>query len=183
MGRGDLGATEPLSMIASASRELVDSMSDIVWAINPRRDRLSDLVQRMRRFASDIFTARDIQFSFRSLDIASDVKVGADTRRQVFLIFKESVNNAARHSGCTRAEIEFHIEKDWLVLSLRDNGKGFDPGEVIEGHGLMSMRERANELGGALILVSEPGRGTEVTLRVPVGRYHPALRRKKPPPE
>jgi signal transduction histidine kinase len=179
MGRGDMRATEPLSMIASASRELVDSMSDIVWAINPRRDRLNDLVQRMRRFASDIFTARDIQFSFRTSEFASGARVGADTRRQVFLIFKESINNAARHSGCTEADIEFGMERDWLVLTLKDNGKGFDRAEVNEGHGLMSMCERARELGGTLELTTEPGRGTVVTLRVPVGRYHPTLWRKK----
>jgi signal transduction histidine kinase len=56
----DPRVTEPLAKISSASRELVDSISDIVWAINPRRDRLRDLLQRMRRFASDIFHARKI---------------------------------------------------------------------------------------------------------------------------
>src|SRR6185369_8001460 len=115
-----------LSLMARVSREAVDSMSDIVWAINPQRDHLRDLARRMRRFASETFPARDIDFTFHSPGIEQDVKLGADVRRQVFLIFKESVNNIVRHSGCTRAEVEVQIRGPWLVLTIADNGKGID---------------------------------------------------------
>src|SRR5207247_11316470 len=84
---------EPLAIIATASRDLVDSMSDIVWAINPKKDHLSDLVQRMRRFASDLFTARQIEFSFNAPGDEQALKVGADLRRQVLLICTEAVKN------------------------------------------------------------------------------------------
>src|SRR5207244_7959424 len=62
--RNDPPATKSLAQIAGTSRELVDSMSDIVWAVDPRKDHLSDLTQRMRRFASEVFAARDIEFRF-----------------------------------------------------------------------------------------------------------------------
>jgi signal transduction histidine kinase len=96
------------------------------------------------------------------------MKVGTDVRRQVFLIFKESINNAVRHSGCTEAEIDFKIEKDRLTLRVSDNGKGLGLNSDGDGHGLMSMRERARELGGTLNLTSNNGKGTTLLLHVPM---------------
>jgi signal transduction histidine kinase len=155
-------------MIASASRELIDSMSDIVWAINPQKDHMSDLIKRMRLFASDIFTARNIKFRFNAPGSDQDIRMGANIRREVFLIFKESVNNLVRHSGCTEAEIEFRVENDQLALRVSDNGSGFDITEQSEGHGLASMRERARHMGGDFEIQSSSDRGTTVNLRLPV---------------
>jgi len=143
-------------------------MSEIVWAINPNRDHLADLSQRMRHFASDLLTARQINFHFRVLDFDGDIKVGANVRREFFLIFKEGVNNIARHSACTEADIELHADGDNLVLTLNDNGKGFDANEKRSGHGLMSMRERTRLLGGRLEIDSAPGRGASLKFTVPL---------------
>ena len=159
---------EPLAVIATASRDLVDSMSDIVWAINPNKDHLSDLVQRMRRFASDLFTARQIEFTFSAPGEEQALKIGADLRRQVFLIFKEAVNNVARHSECTEAQIELRIENRSLTIKVADNGSGLDPADMNEGHGLASMRTRAKELDGELQITSNDGRGTTILLTVPL---------------
>src|SRR5262249_51318768 len=95
--------SETLQIIAGLSRDLVDSMNDIVWAINPRRDHLSDLIQHMRRFASDVLTAAEVEFTFLAPSPQHDIKLGADMRREIFLILKESVNNAVRHSCCGEA--------------------------------------------------------------------------------
>jgi signal transduction histidine kinase len=155
-------------VIAGASRDLVDSMSDIVWAINPNKDHLRDLIQRMRRFASDLFTARRIEFSFDAPGEEQTLKIGADLRRQVFLIFKEAVNNVARHSKCTEAQIEMRIEHRWLTVRVADNGPGFDSSQASEGQGLVSMRARAKELGGKLEISSNDETGTTVLLKVPL---------------
>jgi ligand-binding sensor domain-containing protein len=93
--------TTLLSEIAGISRELVDSMSDIVWAINPEHDRVSNLAHRMRRFATDLLGGLKIGLHFRSSAAADDLKIGADVRRQVYLIFKEGIHNIARHSGAS----------------------------------------------------------------------------------
>lgn len=167
--RDDSQVSEPLSMISRASYELVSSMSDIVWAINPNKDSLSDLAHRMRRFASDTLGARNIAFQFRA-PVERDLRLGANIRREVFLIFKESLNNLARHSGCAEADIEFQITDDRLMLRVADNGKGFDSAESNDGHGLLSMRERAKGIGGRLDLVSARGKGTTVMLVVPLGQ-------------
>ena len=155
-------------MIANSSRELVDSMSDIVWAINPQKDHLSDLSQRMRTLASDVFTARSIDFRFRAPDAETDIQLGANIRREVFLIFKESINNMVKHSGCVRADIEFTLAKDHLYLRLTDDGHGFDVSSDSDGHGLMSMRERAKGLGAELEIISHVDAGTTITLQVPL---------------
>jgi signal transduction histidine kinase len=141
-------------------------MSDIVWAINPQKDHLSDLTLRMRRFASDVFTARNISFSLREPDEEQDIRLGANIRREVFLIFKESINNLVRHSGCSEATIKFQIADGRLALEVRDNGKGFDPSEDGEGHGLMSMRARAKDIGGKFEIISNVNSGTTVSLEV-----------------
>ena len=159
--------TKPLARIASLSRESVDSMSDIVWAINPQKDRLSNLTQRMRHFADEVFSARDIKFRF-SAPVEQEKEMGADIRRHVFLIFKEGVNNIVRHSACTEVEIEFQIERAWIRLTMRDNGRGFEPDEVKDGHGLMSLQRRARSLGGELqVTSSSNGHGTSITLQIP----------------
>jgi signal transduction histidine kinase/ligand-binding sensor domain-containing protein len=178
--RGDKKALEPLNNIIRVSNELVDSMSDIVWAINPMKDHLNDLLQRMRRFASDIFTARHIAFSFNTI-ADNNIELGANLRREVFLVFKESVNNVVKHSGCAKAEIEFHVDGDWLMLTVRDDGKGFDAAAAVVGglnptpswkggNGIVSMRKRAAEMGGQFEIASTNGKGTTTTLRVPVSR-------------
>ncbi len=160
---------QPLVDIAGLSRELVDSMSDIVWAIDPEQDRLDDLIHRMRRFAADLFSYNGVRVRFQADGAEKNPRVDVDIRRQVFLIFKESLNNAARHSGCSEVEIRLQLGGGWLELALADNGRGFDSARVQCGHGLASMAERAKQLGGALALETAPGRGAVLKLRVPLG--------------
>jgi ligand-binding sensor domain-containing protein/two-component sensor histidine kinase len=168
MGAAGNPADKSLSSIATISRESVASMRDIVWAINPRRDRLLDLTRRMRGFASDIFTSRNIEFRFSAPEGDRALRLSPKVRRDVFLIFKEAVNNVARHSECAKAAIEVHVESRHLVLSVADDGKGFDASQVIEGQGLLSMRQRAESFGGQLEIISRVGTGTTVRLKVPV---------------
>jgi len=160
-----------LGRIAAISRELVESMGDIVWAINPNRDRVGDLLQRMRHYASDTLTGKTIDFNFPSPGLARELEVGADVRREVLLIFKEAVNNIVRHAGCRRVDIGVQIDRDGLVLRVADDGEGLPPVNAREpGHGLLSMCERATRLRGTLDVDSRPGGGTIVMLRMPLRR-------------
>jgi signal transduction histidine kinase/ligand-binding sensor domain-containing protein len=165
---GHPGAATRVSVIAQAAREVLDSMNDIVWAINPRHDRIHGLAQRMRRFIGDVFAARGIAFSFRAPGDERVVRVAADVRRHVFLIFKEAVNNIVRHSGATEADVEMHVDGSRLVLTIRDNGRGFDIADIRDGNGLVSMQDRARAMGGHLDVVSGAGTGTTVRLAVPL---------------
>lgn len=168
VGSTDVSLADPLSSIAGLARELVDSMSDIVWAINPNKDHLSDLSQRMRHFSSDVLTSRQIALRFRTPALERDIPVGANVRRELFLIFKEAVNNIARHARCTCANLDLSAEVDGLVLRVSDNGRGFDVAHADTGHGLASMRQRTEALGGQLEVISAPGYGTALTFVIPL---------------
>ena len=166
----------PLERIKNVSKELVAVMSDVVWAINPNKDFLHDLVLRMRRFASDVFTGRGIKFEFHAPKIEGNLSLGANIRREVFAIFKESVNNSVKYSECTNALVDFQIEENLLILKIEDNGKGFDMNEILSdkfkpemgGNGLVNIKRRALELGGNCQIESEIGAGTKILLTIPL---------------
>jgi signal transduction histidine kinase len=86
----------------------------------------------------------------------------------VFLIFKESVNNIVKHSACSEVVVTMAIEGALLRLELHDNGRGFDPRAPSEGHGLASLHNRAQALGGSLVVVSAPGAGASIALDLPI---------------
>ncbi|MBZ5723663.1 MAG: hypothetical protein LAP87_01585 [Acidobacteriia bacterium] len=169
---------QALDEIAATSRELLQSMSEIVWAIDPSHDRLHDLTQRMRWFAGETLSGRGVALQFSAAPQERDLRIGVDTRRQVFLIFKECVNNIARHAHARHAGIALAVEQNHLVLRVEDDGCGFDAGPAVHGHGLRNMAGRARLLGAALELHSRPGQGTVLRLRVPLGQR----RRSRVPP-
>jgi PAS domain S-box-containing protein len=167
----------PLERIKNVSKELVSVMSDIVWAINPQKDHLIDLVQRMRRFGSDVLSGRGITFEFNAPQVEDSIELGANIRREVFAIFKESINNVVKYSEGSKVVTDFLVSSDKLELNIADDGKGFDMEVVLGenfrpemgGNGLASIRRRVAELGGICDIRSRIGRGTEITLSVPLG--------------
>ena len=175
VAKQNLGATNgsedsPLMSISRIARESVGSMSDIVWAIDPERDSLLDLTRRMRRHADEVFTLRDIELNFNAPTAKESLRLGVDVRRDLLLIFKEAVNNAARHSHCTRVNIDLLVQPTKLLLEIIDNGAGFDQSIEGEGHGLRSMKRRAAALGGTLVIESQSGIKTVIRVSVPLGR-------------
>jgi len=164
----DSQIAERLAVIANASRQSVEAMGDIVWVVNPKRDNLLDLAHRMRRFASDTLSVRNIEFHFETPGADHNVAMNAEMRRQSFLIFKEAINNVARHSGCKSAGALLKVERGMMLLELRDDGHGFDPANGYQGHGLDSIRQRAEKLGGQIEVISKPGQGTTIRLQAPV---------------
>lgn len=143
-------------------------MSDIVWAINPARDSLLDLTRRMRQHADEVFTLRGIELHFTAPGAHDGLKLGVDVRRDLLLIFKEAVNNSARHSRCSRVEIDLHVDGSRLLLTVADNGVGFDTSLESDGQGVMSMRRRTHRLKGTLEITSGNALGTTVTLTIPM---------------
>ncbi|MBS1797565.1 MAG: hypothetical protein JSS81_27325 [Acidobacteria bacterium] len=156
------GSGTLLASIADIARESVASMSDIVWAIAPEHDRLLDLTRRMRRHAEEVFATREIELEFTAPPAETALKLSLGVRRDLLLIFKEAVNNAARHSGCTRVEIDFACTNSVLSLRVADDGRGFETSETFDGQGVRSITRRAASIGGRLTIDSRPGRGTVV---------------------
>jgi signal transduction histidine kinase/ligand-binding sensor domain-containing protein len=168
--RGATEALTSLERITELSGDVVDAMSDVVWSINPARDRMSDLVHRMRRFAVDLFLDGGAVLRLDLPESPSDAMIDPEARRQIYLVFKEALRNAASHSGAREVEAGLRHEGQAVLLTVRDDGGGIDGAPPSGGAGLESMRRRAQAIGATLEVRSRSGGGTEVLMRTPLPR-------------
>jgi hypothetical protein len=147
--QGDHRVATSIERIAELSRQLIDAMSDLVWATNPERDSVRDLQQRMRRFATDTLDGQNIRLRFEAPAEDLNIRLDPHVRREVFLIFKEGINNLSRYAKCTRAKVELEIRDSSLVLTIEDDGIGIHPIAPDNGLGLRSMR---GERSGSVVI-------------------------------
>ncbi|HVO51368.1 MAG TPA: two-component regulator propeller domain-containing protein [Thermoanaerobaculia bacterium] len=171
VGRRDLdpgGETARLfGEIGETSRGVIDALGDAIWSIDPRHDDLQSLADRLRHFAADLLEGRGITCRIEIPAGAAAVDLPAEPRRHLFLLLKEAVTNAARHSGAHAVTIAFGLGDRALSVEVVDDGAGFDPAagrdlSEPEGRGLENMAARARALGGSLSVVSAPGGGTRL---------------------
>lgn len=156
-----------LQRIGDQSAKMMETMSDMVWSINPRNDSMEQVITRMREFATEIIEPKNIAYHF-SDQVEEELTLDADKRKNLFLIFKETINNTAKYSNASHIEINLKQEDHALVLRIKDNGQGFDEQTTKAGNGLRNIRERAKEINGTISLKSWVGEGTEVELRLPI---------------
>ena len=157
-----------LNRIAESASRMMESMGDIVWSINPENDTLEKMVVKMKEFAAEILEPKNIGYTFEIGEELGKIKLSVETRKNLYLIFKESVNNAAKYSDGSAVVIAISLQNNNLNLSVRDNGKGFEAGTVRPGNGLLNMAERARSLQGTLTRQSLPGQGTEILAELPI---------------
>jgi signal transduction histidine kinase len=173
--RQRVGSQDPRSAalvgeVAQTARDLVESMGEIVWAIDPRRDDLGGLVARLRHFGATLAETRGIRFTIDAPGDIGGVSLAPAPRRDLYLLLKEAIHNAIRHSGGGTISVTIGLSRGTLRAEVIDDGHGFDPAARSEGHGLDSMRERAKSLGAAFELASVAGAGSRATIVVPLGR-------------
>ena len=159
-----------MDRIGETSSESLRSMSDIVWAIDPKNDEGDALVKRMRRIAQELLESKGIDVSFSVSGGVEELKLPMNGRKELVLIYKEAVHNASKYSGAELVQVSLHRRNGMLALSVKDDGKGFDLSLHPDGHGLGSMQRRAKALGGELELKSAPGFGTFVSIEVDLTR-------------
>jgi signal transduction histidine kinase/ligand-binding sensor domain-containing protein len=164
-----------LDQIGETARELLETTGDIVWAIDARRDDLDSLLARIRRFAGDLLEARDVKVHFAAPARAADIALRPEAKREIYLILKEALCNAAKHAHATEVRIDVAAANGELVAEVRDDGAGFvtpcaSETGIGNGNGLRNLRERAAQLGGRLTIESAPGAGTCVRLTLRLGR-------------
>jgi ligand-binding sensor domain-containing protein/anti-sigma regulatory factor (Ser/Thr protein kinase) len=162
---------DTLLRIGRISGEMISDMNDIVWAINPRNDTMEKILQRMDSFARPLLKSAGISFGLHSQPELKTVLLSMEQRKNLYLIFKEAVNNAVKYSEASNLEIEIKRNGNKVVMEIRDDGKGFDQGTVgssnrvsLSGNGLNNMKNRARELNGEITIQSEPGKGTTLIL-------------------
>jgi ligand-binding sensor domain-containing protein/anti-sigma regulatory factor (Ser/Thr protein kinase) len=168
MEAGEQGqAYSLLKKISSHSLEMVENMNDIVWAINPKNENVEKVVQRLTDFAQSTCASKDIQLEFKAEEAALKQKLAMESMKNIYLIVKEAMNNAIRHSDCHKLKVAVKSQAGSLEISVFDDGKGFDPQLVRTGNGLFNMESRAKEMKGSVRILSE-NQYTEVVFRVPI---------------
>lgn len=154
--------------IGERSEKMIDAMSDIVWSINPVNDSIDNMLVRMKQYAAEMLEPKGINYQFIVDDKIRKAKFGLETRKDIYLVFKESINNAVKYSDCRNLKIDLKLLKKNFEMAITDDGKGFDITKTKSGNGLNNFKQRANNLGGEIKIHSKPGEGTGITLKVPV---------------
>jgi signal transduction histidine kinase/ligand-binding sensor domain-containing protein len=163
-------AARSLSQIYSTARDLTRAMDEIVWAVNPRHDTLESLTNYIARFAHDFLSAANIRCRLDVPIGVPDLVVRSEIRHNLFLAFKEALNNAVKHSGASEVRVSIQFEPDKITLIVADNGLGFDvnnpPSRVNNrpagGHGIIGIRSRLEQVGGRMEMESKKDQGTKV---------------------
>jgi signal transduction histidine kinase/ligand-binding sensor domain-containing protein len=142
-----------LELITKSAGEAKEKITDIIWSINPENDDWVNLLSKCRRFASDMLESKGISYE---LDMVSDIpeKMNIELRQHFWLIFKELVTNAVRHSKASHVAISFSYASGKIVIRVADNGKGFDPDDVKEGNGLRIIQKRSEKIGAEVTFKS-----------------------------
>lgn len=157
-----------LQKMSDNSKEMIENMSDIVWAIKPDNDAFKNIESRMLNFAVELCNARNIELDMERNEALDGLKIQMEERKDLYLIFKEAVNNAVKYSGCSKLTIRFSRNEHYLQMEILDNGKGFDTQTIKEGNGLGSMRKRAVNNKAVLNIASSENAGTVITLKMPL---------------
>ncbi len=142
--------------IGNASREIIGMLSDIVWSIDARKDTLGDLFTRMQDFAIEVLTPRQILARFEWDHESGSTKIPFDIRQNIYLIFKEAVNNIARHSDAHHLTCRWTGGKD-CSLVIEDDGSGMRKQTGRGGFGLQNMKMRAGRIGATFNFSSDHG--------------------------
>lgn len=159
-----------LDQLTNVSRSLVATLDEIVWAVNPKYDSVASLVSYYSLFAQRFLNLAGIACRLQVAEAIPATSLDSRVRHGVFLAFRESLNNAVRHSGATEVRIVMQVAAEQLKISVADNGRGFGAGADLPGHdGLASMRARMQKLGGHCEVTSQAGRGTTIEFRLPLG--------------
>jgi signal transduction histidine kinase len=157
--------------ISTNTRELVDRMRDIVWSIHVDQNETESLAIRIREYINRFDLPEGIQLVFNgNINQFKGVELNMRVRRNVFLVFKEALNNAIKHSEATKIAVDLSIANHEMELQVVDNGKGIASSLTSEGNGLRTMKERMAEVGGKLTIHTMDGDGTKIRLVVPLGR-------------
>jgi len=155
-----------LQKIPRLARQTAESMRDIIWFINPENDSMDRLLVKMRQTANMMLENVDFTFDLPPESITFTVDV--NFRRNLYLVFKECLQNIIKHAQATRVEIAITLSNKCLQLRVSDNGVGFDIQPEHPGNGIRNFQQRAAELGGTIEISSNKGNGTTIKLAVKI---------------
>jgi len=158
---------EVFERINTSLTVVMSNLTEIVWSINPKNSRLTDVISRIQEFAIETLEPLNINLLFSIDQQATGLNFDLGKRRHLYLIFKEAITNIAKYSLADRVEIKAYKDQQNIIISILDNGIGFDPFLIKKGNGLLNMNSRA-ELLHARLDIQTSKSGTEVRLKIKV---------------
>jgi len=165
-----------LGRICQDARDVISTLDEILWAVNPRRDTLSDFSAYVCGYAQEFLNPTPIQCLFDVDPEMSEVVLDLPIRRALLMVIKETLNNAVKYSEASQLLLQIRCRGRRLVVMIQDNGKGFDPAIATQDrNGLANMTQRMNELGGRCVVTSQPGEGCRIHFTVALS---PSRRRR-----
>lgn len=157
-----------INTIQENTQEVLGKLDDIVWATNPKNDKLKSVTERMDMFARPLLQSQNIIFTFDHDQAVESAKISEASRQNLFLIFKEAINNVAKYANCKNCKVKLSLQNKMIHCSITDDGIGFDSALPTARNGLLNMKLRATELKGKLQITSKPGAGTSINLQLPL---------------
>ena len=159
-------AVELLASIGESARSAIENMSDIVWAINPKNDRFTNIMQRLQAFAQQLFDVKNIRLHFEVPDDVNGMKMSMQHRKNIYLVLKEAINNVAKYSQAENCFVVVQQNGKQVQVQVKDDGVGFVPKTGnLGGNGLVNMKQRIEELNGIFNIFSEERKGTTLSFR------------------
>jgi signal transduction histidine kinase len=161
-------ARKDFEQVSGLSASIVTALYETVWAVSPENDHLDELGAYICQMTTQLCAQANVKCRLAVPDLPHDTPIGSKFRHEIIMVVKEAVHNVIKHSRATELQIHIQFENGILLIIMRDNGKGFDPGVESEGHGLANMKRRIKSCGGTCLLQSRGGGGTEVRLELPL---------------
>lgn len=153
--------------LGDKARAALESISDIVWMVNPENDSMEHILTRMTSYAVEILESINITLIMDIDPLITHLNLPMERRKDFYLLFKEAINNIAKYSAATQVWINLHECDQEVCLEIKDNGRGFDLDQAKKGNGLLNMQQRAQRLQGNFSLQSKENAGTAITLTFP----------------
>lgn len=147
--------------------DVINKLDELVWSINPKNESTTSIINRLRSYAEPITQARGIIFEIENELPDADIKLTAETRHDIYLVAKELINNAIKHSQCKHIRVKFSRQQKELLLIVEDDGMGFNETSIPKDrHGLSNIKQRVTAMKGNIN--TENGNGTRITIHIPV---------------
>ncbi len=156
-----------LNQIGDSTRRLIKSLSDIIWIVDPGKESLGDLINRIQNTYQEVFFQANINLKINNIEQLNDLKLHLEVRQNLYLIIKEAVNNSLKYSKCKNIIINIKKLKKHLVFEIIDDGIGLNEGDYEKGNGLYNMKKRAETIKAEFNIESN-NHGTKIVIKIPV---------------
>jgi signal transduction histidine kinase len=161
--------TDNIHSISKTSKELVENMRDLVWALNPDNTTLENLVSRMREYSSEYLEELSVQSNFNFPSDVPSIKISKEIQRNIFLTFKEAINNSIKYSEAGTLDISLKLDNNYFDITVADDGIGFEKNRIKKtGNGLHNMEQRIKAIGGEFLINST--KGTIVCIKIDLAK-------------